>query len=170
MRLAVATLCVVLAGCGGLRGLGGPVAAGPFAFAPSSMRIYPLTHAERGEDGRTRIVLRVELKDRWGDSAKGLGVLRVMLFRPTAGATPGLEEQSAVWTIDLTDASENQLRFEPATRTYRLALKDLPAWVDSLPERGGEGPGRRVRLRASFETTGPDGAAAVLRDEYVFEL
>lgn len=172
MRLAIATLCVLLAGCGGLRGLQGPVAEGPFAFAPSSMRIYPLTHTERGEDGRTWVILHLELKDRWGDSAKGLGLLRVMLFRPVAGPNPGLEEQSAVWSIDLSDPGENQLRFEPATRTYRLPLKDLPAWVESLPERGPDEPGRRsrLRLRATFETTGPDGRQAVLRDEYVVDL
>jgi hypothetical protein len=164
MRAAALVLCAGLWGCG-LSGLGGPVAEGPWVFAPSSMRIYPLTHAERGEDGRTRIVLHVELKDRWGDSAKGLGVLRVMLFRPLSGPSPGLEEESAVWTIDLTDARENQLRFEPATRTYRLPLKDLPAWVESR----GDGP-RRVRLRATFETTGPDGRTIVLRDEYVIEV
>lgn len=161
---AIAACWLAMGGCG-LRGLEGPMAEGPWAFAPASMRIYPLTHAERAEDGRTRIILHVELKDRWGDSAKGLGVLQVRLFRPLPGPTPGLEEESAAWTIDLSDADENQLRFEPATRTYRFALRDLPAWVDAP----GEGP-RRMRLRATFRTITHLGREETLRDEYVIEF
>lgn len=167
MRAGVAMVvaaCALAAGlpggCAG-RGMFGVEEAGPFAFAASSIRIYPLTQVERGADGGVRIVLHLELKDRWGDSAKGLGVLRVMLFKPVSGVMPGIEEQTQAWEVDLRGVEENQMRFDPATRTYRVVLRDVAPWV-------GEG-GATVRLRATFETIGPDGRDVVLRDEYVMD-
>ena len=110
----------------------------------------------------------MELTDRWADPTKGLGVLRVFLFEPEAGpqgVTPGIERQAMEWTLDLTDPDQAALWYDRATRTYRVPLIDLPAWVAAVARR--EGERRPVRLRATFTALGPDGLERVMRDEYV---
>lgn len=161
---ACGAIAIGLAGCarpgsietraGGASDVGGP-------FAPASMRVYPLTHLERGDDGVVRLVLHLEMRDRWGDTVKGVGRLQVQLLRGgDLGSGAGRDER--VWEVDLRDPETNALYFDPATRTYRVQLADLPDWAAARVDGGGSG----VRLLAVYTTPGPDGTTRYLRDEY----
>ncbi len=153
-----------LSGCArpgsvGVSGGGGASVGGP--FAPASMRIYPLTHLERGEDGEARLILHLEMRDRWGDTVKGVGRLQVQLLRGgELGDGGGGDER--MWAIDMRDPETNALYFDPATRTYRVQLRDLPAWAEATVD----GAGTPVRLLAVFTTPGGDGSTRYLRDEH----
>lgn len=123
-------------------------------FAPVHMRIYPLTHVERGPSGVARLVAHFEFTDRWYDTTKAAGRLEVFLFRP--GPSAGTEERRVRWELDLTDLDRNADWYDPVTRTYRMQL-DLPGWAD-------EGPGSEFRLHASF--TAPGAGRETLTDDY----
>ena len=140
-------------------------------FAPASMRIYPLTHLGREESGRARIICHIDLRDAWGESVRGVGLLRVMLYRPQGELSGRLDEQELAWDIDLNDLEKNTGFYDRATRTYRVPLVGVPAWVEEMlaAEERGERIGRRLRLVATFETLGPRGAERFLRDEFVIE-
>lgn len=131
----------------------------PGPFAPKAMRVHPLTHAEIDAQGQARVIVHVELKDAWGDTVKGIGRVQAQLW--SEGAGPGDAER---WDVDLRALSENATFYDPATRTYRIVLGGLPAWMQSAI-RSGEGPGGR--LRVLFLTSEVDGTAVVLRDEFV---
>lgn len=120
-------------------------------FSPRSVRIYPLTRIESDLKG-PRIVCYLEFKDAWGDTTKSTGTLAIALFRPIGGAEPGMERQERSWEIDLNDLEKNALLFDPATRTYRLSLRDLPDWLI---------PGAPARLRVSMR-----GVTGVLTDDF----
>ena len=124
-------------------------------FTPVRMRIYPLTHVERGSSGPARLVCHFEFSDRWFDTTKAAGKLEIQLYRAGPGA--GTEEQRVKWDIDLTNLDRNAEWFDPVTRTYRVQL-DLPAWAD-------EGPGSQFRLHATFTPTGA--AQSTMRDDFV---
>lgn len=129
------------------------------AFAPASMRVYPLTHIERsGEDG-ARLVLHLELRDAWGDTVKGIGSLQVQLLR--GGDLGGGGRDERMWEVDMRDPEANALYYDPATRTYRVQLRDLPQWAQAQSGQGG------VRVLAVLRTPAPDGSERYLRDEYV---
>jgi hypothetical protein len=134
------------------------------AFAPASIRVHPLTHLDRDADGRPMILLHLELRDSWGDACKAVGTVVVELYRPSQGVTSGLERQELVWEIDLSDLDINRTLFDPATRTYRFQLTDLPGWVTVDPNDVGS---RRLRLNAVLTTTGVSGEQAVYDDSYV---
>lgn len=131
----------------------------PGPFAPKAMRIHPLTHAETGEQGDPRVVVHVELKDAWGDTVKGVGRVQIQLWRD--GRT---SEEAVRWDIDLRALGDNADYYDPATRTYRIVLAGLPAW---LSEGVKAGEGDAARLRVLFLTAAVDGSAVVLRDEFV---
>jgi len=137
-----------------------------YPFAPASMRIHPLTRLERGDGGRPLLVCHVEVKDAWGDTTKSIGALQVQLYRPGEGPDASLERQELRWDVDLSDLTLNARLYDPATRTYRLPLRDLPPWL-TINERGG--PAQRVRLRVVLTTTGADGAALTLAGDLVME-
>jgi len=166
MLIVVGALAGLLAGAGcarpgsvGVSGDGGlGEAGGP--FAPASMRIYPLTHLERDPSGEARLILHLEMRDRWGDTVKGIGRLQVQLLR--GGELGGAGGDEREWVIDLRDPETNALYFDPATRTYRVQLRDLPAWAEATVD----GAGPPVRLLAVFTTPGADGATRYLRDEH----
>ncbi len=148
------------AGCGVIGGAErweGDSTTGP--FAPARLRLHPLSHLERDEAGRpTRLVCHAEFQDRWFDSVKACGVMEVQLYR--GSATPGMDEQVARWSVDLTDLEANARWFDPVTRTYRVQL-DLPSWT----ERATAGS---MRLRAEYLAQTKEGAAETrLRDELV---
>ncbi|MCC6971949.1 MAG: hypothetical protein IT434_17195 [Phycisphaerales bacterium] len=160
--------CVVLlgaglagAGCGVIGGAErweGDATVGP--FAPVRLRLHPLSHLERDEAGLPkRLVCHAEFQDRWFDSVKACGVMEVQLYR--GSATPGMDEQAAKWTVDLTDLEANARWFDPVTRTYRVQL-DLPAWT----ERATVGS---MRLRAEYVPQTKEGEMTEvrLRDELV---
>ena len=102
--------------------------SGSNPFSPRSVRIYPLTRIETDSKGR-RAVCYVEFKDAWGDTTKSTGALTVSLYRPVTGVEPGMERQEQSWEIDLSDLEKNSRLFDPATRTYRLSLRELPDWL-----------------------------------------
>ncbi len=120
-------------------------------FSPRSVRIYPLTRIESDAKG-PRVVCYVEFKDAWGDTTKSTGTLIIALYRPVGGVEPGMERQERSWEIDLNDLEKNALLFDPATRTYRLSLRDLPDWLV---------PGASARLRVSMRAE-----SGVLTDDY----
>lgn len=131
----------------------------PGPFAPKAMRIHPLTHAELDAGSDARIVLHVELKDAWGDTTKGVGRVQVQ-----AWSEGGSSEEGERWAVDLRSLSENASFYDSATRTYRIVLGGLPAWLASAVR---EGSGNGARVRVLFLTSEVDGAAVVLRDEFV---
>ncbi|MFO0835576.1 MAG: hypothetical protein U0638_11435 [Phycisphaerales bacterium] len=148
-------------GCGAIGGTErwkGDATVGP--FAPERLRLHPLSHLERDEAGLPkRLVCHAEFQDRWFDSVKACGVMEVQLYR--ASATPGMDQQAAKWTVDLTNLEANARWFDPVTRTYRVQL-DLPAWT----ERATTGS---VRLRAEYvpQTMNSASPGVVLTDELV---
>lgn len=153
----------VVGGCGVIVGAErweGDATLGP--FAPARLRLHPLSHLDRDEAGLPkRLVCHAEFQDRWFDSVKACGVVEVQLYR--GSAAPGMDEQVAKWTVDLTDLEANARWFDPVTRTYRVQL-DLPAWT----ERATTGS---MRLRAEYVPQAKDGetasAGARLRDDLV---
>lgn len=156
-----ASAVVSVGGCGVIGGAQrweGDATLGP--FAPARLRLHPLSHLERDEVGLPkRLVCHAEFQDRWFDSVKACGVIEVQLYR--GSNTPGMDEQIARWTVDLTDLEANARWFDPVTRTYRVQL-DLPAWT----ERATTGS---MRLRAEYvpQTTESQTTEIRLRDELV---
>lgn len=165
----------VLVSCGSPPRMGGDVATevpiGTWPFAPSSLRVYPLTHLERGDDNKGRIICHIELKDRWGDSSKGVGALRIALYGPGTGQPGAASIQLAKWEVNLSDLTRNTALFDPATRTYRIQLTGVPEWVARLAIGGeaakGLAPG--VTLQATLSVVGSDGRVADLKDEFVVQ-
>lgn len=132
----------------------GMVVPGP--FAPTAMRIHPLTHTEA--DGESsRIVLHVEVRDGWGDTIKGVGDVQVHLRR-SGSATIG--ESGIKWDIDLRDLTTNVSYFDSVTRTYRFVLSGMPDWF-AIEGRG--------KLRVQFRTARGDGSIEVFQDEFEIE-
>jgi hypothetical protein len=137
-----------------------------YPFAPTSLRIHPLTHVDIGPK-QSQVVLHFELLDRYGDSVKGLGKLSIELYKPGAGMTPGIETQELSWDVPgMDDPDQNTRRFDLATRTYRVPLS-APPWVQDAisPEHG---PGW-VKVRAVLTVDGEGGEPRYLEDEYVIQ-
>lgn len=172
---ALALVLGFVSACGSPPRMGGDVATevpiGTWPFAPSSLRIYPLTHLDRGEDNKGRIICHIELKDRWGDSSKGVGALRISMYGPGTGQPGAASVQLAKWEVNLSDLARNTALFDPATRTYRIQLTGVPDWVAHLAAGGeaakGLPPG--VTLQATLSVVGPDGRVADLKDEFVVQ-
>jgi hypothetical protein len=146
---------------------GGETSAGwrdPGPFAPASLRVHPLTRIDRDESGSLRLVVYVELKDRWGDTAKGVGDLRVEVRRPGLSADAG--DEAAAWDVSLWDADRNAAYFDPSTRTYRVLLGSLPAWVAELAPADGKRGARTARLLVQLRTPESDRGSRVLADEW----
>lgn len=167
--LAVLTPCVLAfaGGCVSPRTpaepSGGRGGAGAWAFAPASLRLHPLTRVLNPPRGLPVIELYAELTDRWGDTVKSTGRLRVELVRVGEGLD-GATESVVRWEIDLSQLDENARLFDPATRTYRVRLEQAPAWIVA-PE-----PGYAAQLKAVLTGTGPNGRAIVLQDELRLRL
>lgn len=172
VAVTIALSAVLLGGCQIDEGNAAlPAAKGAPAFAPATMRIHPLTHIEKGPQtgpaaGQATVVLHVELKDRFGDSVKGLGSLRLELFKPGAGVSPGIESQALTWDVnDLGEPEGNSRRFDQSTRTYRIPLV-APAWVAEWGGKDASGATQGwLKLRAVFTTS--EGPVRYLEDEFV---
>jgi hypothetical protein len=154
-----------------LRGL--DPAAAYAAFAPSRVRVHPLTHVdgEGGTGGRGVLVLHFEVRDRFGDAIKGLGVLRVELYRPGPGVMQGMETREGAWTVaELADAEGNSARWDRTTRTYRVQLF-APEWVRAWSR--GDAREREgtpwVKVRVLYTVLDEAGEEKVLTDEYVLQ-
>lgn len=131
----------------------------PYPFAPASVRIHPLTHLDQTDDGEILLVCHIELLDPWGESVRGVGNMKVSLFGP---ARP-VSTEDAVWLFDLNVLKTNNTLYDPATRTYRLQLIDLPAWVIEMgSETGSSASGSIV---AELTMVGTGGQTIVVRGQ-----
>lgn len=188
----------------------GEATSANWPFVPTSMRIYPLTHLERGspppappanpsgpspadnvqphqvraQPAQVRLMTHLEFRDAWGDGTKAIGPLVILLYGPNSNAeaaraaspsptpTPNQGDdpdafasdiQQRRYDINLSDLRRNAELFDPATRTYRIPLAGLPAWiVNSTPETD-----IRITLRAEIKVPRSDGSSVLLVDEYV---
>lgn len=131
----------------------------PGPFAPHSMRIHPLTHAELDAEGEPRVVLHVELKDAWGDTVKGIGRVHAQVWADGRSV-----DTATRWDVDLRALHDNAAFHDPATRTYRIILAGLPAWLADAVRQGAPRP---ARVRVLFLTADTHGVPVVLRDETV---
>lgn len=167
--------CAALGGCFGdmeqnrWKGGGtGPLFDSP--FAPVSLRIHPLTHVDTAKTagGPSIIVLHVELRDRWGDTAKGCGKFAVLLYKPGTGVAPGLETQELKWDVpNFDEPNANMSMYDAATRTYRIQL-EAPEWVAKAIHDPKEGQPGWFTIRAVL-SAGTDQDARYLSDEYVLQ-
>ncbi len=165
-------ICSVLAlgaalpsGCAIRRGPGLPSPAGPgtetpYPFTPASIEVHPLTRMTRDAAQHPLLICHVECRDSWGDTCKTFGALQILLYRGTPGEATGVQDLR--WDVDLTDLDRNAALFDPATRTYRLPLQDVPDWAG-----GGSTAGSRLRLRAVLTTVDARGKPTTLEDEFV---
>lgn len=133
-------------------------------FAPTSIRVHPLTHLDVDAAGLPLLIMHVEMRDFWGETCKGVGAVVVELYRPSTGPRAGLEVQELVWEVDLTDLQRNARLYDPATRTYRLQLTNLPEWISVDPNATS---GQRVRLSVTLTAPDDAGEQIVLDDSYV---
>jgi len=140
------------------------------AFAPVSLRVFPLTHLGRDERGEAAIICHIELRDRWGDSVKALGPLQMQLYRPEGGVDATDAVQILRWEVALQDERENIASYDPATQTYRVVLVGLPAWMAERVDADPAGPRVRLEVRAVFQTLGANGEEQVLRDWMVLDI
>lgn len=163
-RAAILVGLMCLTGCGG-RGTKLPDALDPSlasAFAPTALRLSPLTRLETGTDGKPELAVYFELTDNWGHSTKAPGIAQVQLYR-LGGVSSGLATLADRWEADLTNPARNSALFD-VTRMYRLPLAELPDW---LAERAsGRGERERVRIRLFYRTIGEGGLTVDLRDTF----
>ncbi len=93
------------------------------AFSAATMRIHPLTHIDprAGAKGdQVLLMLHVELRDRFGEQVRDLGLLRAEF---TAPGQPPIS-----WDIpEMVGAEQNMKRYDGSTRTYRLGLTLPPS-------------------------------------------
>jgi len=166
-----AVLLLSLTGCMGQRSQPDlPVEAGvitAYPFAPTALRIHPLTHIDPGweREGEApenaQLILHFELLDRYGDSVKGLGNVHVELYRP-GGVLPGTETQELAWDVEGMNLPEaNTKRFDMATRTYRVPLV-APTWIADTAQK------EFIKIRVTMRTPGADGEQ-VLQDEFAIQ-
>lgn len=171
--LVLAAAAVLGSGCGTTsqneyQGSTGPLFDHP--FAPVALRVHPLTHVDTASvaGGASIVVLHVELRDRWGDTAKGLGKLSVLLYKPGTGVQPGLETQELRWEVPgFEDANTNMGLYDAATRTYRIQL-EAPPWVASTIHEPRDGEPGWFTIRVVL-SAGVDAEAQFLSDEYVLQ-
>ena len=187
----VTLLAALMGGIGcGTRGQAGFAAGktGEWPSAPASMHIYPLTHIEYGgsppaqpvnpggpspmdnvppqpeKRPEPRVITHLDFRDAWGDTTKAIGTVTIFLYGPSGRGLPEGEEaatQQRRYDIDLRDLKRNAELFDPATRTYRIPLSGLPAWIGTASDPA------RLTLRAEMTCVRPDGTSNLLVDEYL---
>lgn len=140
------------------------------AFAPASLRIFPLTHLGTDDKGVPAIICHIELADRWGDSVKALGRMRVTISRAEGGLGATTARQELAWDVRLDDESTNAEAFDPTTQTYRLLLGGLPPWLADRVNPDPARPAVRLRVDAVLQTLGPNGEERVLSDGLVLDV
>jgi len=94
-------------------------------FAPTTMRIHPLTRIILASDhlDKMQIDLRIELDDRFGDTTKGIGSIRIRLFPRLAENENGNPDiRLALWKPEFQDIEANAAHFDHITRTYHFLL------------------------------------------------
>jgi len=140
------------------------------AVEPATLRINPLTRLEPDSKDVLRLACHLELADRFGQSCRWLGKVRIELYRPAdpgsdgasdAIAMSGGERQSTFWEVDITDPDQNALVFDDlVSRTYIFPLVDLPDWVARLAQGNSREPW--LTLRAYFVTIDSRGRERIL--------
>ncbi len=99
------------------------------AFAAATLRVHPLTHIDplAGPKGdQVLLMLHIELRDRYGEQVRDLGILRAEFTVP--GQAP------LSWDVpEMIGADQNMKRYDPSTRTYRLGLT-LPPTMRTVRE------------------------------------
>lgn len=146
-------------------------------FAPSSVRIYPLTRLDRDASGQPVIIVYMETVDRWGDFTKALGTLELRVYAGDRALEGWPETLELSWPgIALTDLEENAAWYDPASKMYRFTLGGLSrsprisgAANELLDHSAGTTTIRRLRVVAALTTAGPDGREILLQDSYVIE-
>lgn len=105
--------------------------------------VHPLTRVGADADGRSALLLHLEVRDRFGQSIKALGEVRVELISSGQGA-------GRAWVVDLRDAGVNAELFDDlVTRTYVLPLGGVPEWLSAWA-KGEEGGAESARVRVRF--------------------
>jgi len=115
------------------------------------MRIYPLTHIERGspppappanptgpspadnipphlvvpKPDNVRIIAHLEFRDAWGDSTKAVGSLVILLYGPDSNATAARGTSTTPSDSNDSDASASINSPEVQQRRYDIDLSDL---------------------------------------------
>jgi hypothetical protein len=146
---------------------GAAVAFAETAFEPVRLRVHPLTHVDATDGTTSVLVLHYELRDQFTDPVKGLGALRVQARPQRVRQGEPDAADATTWDVaDLTDPRTNSQRFDPATRTYRVAL-GAPAWVREWATS--QDPQRALIVRATLTTARGDGTRRVLSDDFVLE-
>jgi hypothetical protein len=141
----------------------GELASAQAEMTPARMLIHPLTRVGTDASGQPALLLYIELRDRFGQNARALGMLHVVVQHPgrdpisagSGGGTPGLDAMA--WDVDLRDPDQNALLYDDLiTRTYRLTLTGLPEWLTEWAAKQAEGasPGGSPTVIATF--TFPD--------------
>ena len=126
-----------------------------------TLRVHPLTRTVSPKDSPAEVVVHLEMRDAWGDTTKGVGAVMVRLVRQrqagvgveSSGSPAG--DASQRWDIDLSNLTTNASMFDPATRTYRMQLTGVPAWVAG--GSGGAADGSRSRTLIQATLTPPGG-------------
>lgn len=141
LTLTLSSLAAVLSACGvEPKGGSAPRKGEPIAdttahfgpsdcevFAPTAIRIHPLTRLVVEKTEGAAVQAHIELTDRWGDSVKWLGTMVFELYRdaPAGGGVAGGQEQINVWSLDLSDPDANAKAYDRVTRTYRATLTEV---------------------------------------------
>lgn len=145
--LLILPLTLLLASCNstgsGFSFRGNSATSANWPFVPTSMRIYPLTHIERGsappappanpsgpspadnippqdvtpKPAEVRIIAHLEFRDAWGDGTKAIGPLVILLYGPNSNANVARNARDG----DDPDAFANTTQ----QRRYDIDLTDL---------------------------------------------
>lgn len=142
---------------------GGSGAIAP--FGPVAVRVHPLTRFGHHPDGYPILIVHVELRDGWGESVKALGDLEVQLFGPATPGGGGPEVQHLVWDVDLSTVRSHLRHWDRATRTYRVQLRDVPAWMVEAMSSERPDPLTRFTIRVVFTMRDDEDKDVVLKDE-----
>lgn len=146
-------------------------------FAPTELRVYPLTRLDRDERGRPIVVVYLETVDRWGDFSKAIGDLELRLYAGDRAIGSTDDTLELTWPgVRLSDLEENAAWYDPASKMYRFTLGGLNrsgtalGAAESLLARGDpKPPTSRIRIMAVLRTVGPDGREIFLQDSYTIE-
>ncbi len=165
MTFCVASGCRVRSGIDAER-LSDEIVDSPNPFAAAMMQIHPLTRLELGTDQPALLLCHIEFRDSWGDPRKALGRLQIDLYRAIGAGQSSLGQQVLTWEVDLADLARNARLYDQATRTYRLALEDVPEWLSNESAQSG---GTLARLRGTFVGPDVEGKPQKLSSEYLLE-
>ena len=120
-----AVVLSALAACGpaGARPLTG---SGMDMFEPVAMRIHPLTRAIPNNP-KENVEIHLELKDQFGDVAKGVGKVSLELYSYALMGLNHHGKKLATWSGDLSTPEFNKQYWDPITRTYVFHFQADPA-------------------------------------------